>query len=161
MSINYTYTDSDSFRSTVEPGEHKIKVVGYEFGISNQGNDKLDLELRTVAEDVTIYDTLTFHPKSAWKMDTVLKCLAPSKGVALPAKGDALTIDTAFVEKYLKDATGIVLTHNEEYNGEDKTRIKKFLPCAVVSGTGHVTPIETPQDKQQDAFGKTEENVPF
>jgi hypothetical protein len=161
MSINYTYTDSDSFRSTVEPGEHKIKVVGYEFGISNQGNDKLDLELRTIAEDVTIYDTLTFHPKSAWKMDTVLKCLAPSKGVALPAKGDALSIDTAFAEKYLKDATGVVLTENEEYNGEDKTRVKKFLP--FISDTKKARDAAKTVESGQATFDGTpaEENVPF
>ena len=165
MNINYTYTDADSLRTTVEPGEHHVKVVGFEFGMSNAGNEKLDLELVTEC-GVTLYDSIAFTPKSAWKMDTVLKCFAPSKGMALPAKGSAINIDAQFVEQYLQGGKGHVITFLEPYNGVDKTRIKTYLPNK--GGNKQITPVAPQQPAPQPAQAqmdivppKAEENVPF
>ena len=103
-------------------------------------------------------------------MDTVLKCFAPSKGIALPAKGSAITIDAQFVEQYLQGGKGHVITFIEPYNGIDKCRIKTYLttvaPVPVQPQPVQPQPVQPqPQPVQAQMNivppAKKEEDVPF
>ena len=93
----------------------------------------------------------------------MLKCFAPSSGNPLPKKGDQVTVNEDFVQKYLMGSTGKVTTHNEEYpigSGNERSRIRVFHP--------DIRELKMPDAEHQDDSGQTnmleeegKSNVPF
>ena len=105
MSIEYTFSDAENLSArSIDPGDYDVTINGFEFGMAKTGTDKLDLTIRVNDLGVDLVESIFFTPRSQWKFDLALKCFSPSKGVALPEKGTAITIDSAFVTKYLMGA---------------------------------------------------------
>jgi len=158
MSIEYEYTDSDNATARpIPPGEYDTEVTGYEFGMSSSGTDKLTLTLYFPDCESTMLEDIYFTPRAQWKFDTVLKCYSPSKNIDLPNKGDRITINNEFVEKYLVGGEGRVEVREEEYNGKKRTRVGSYMPGARLSKTAG-----TPKGQQSLLDeGKGGEDVPF
>lgn len=158
MSIEYEYTDSDNATARpIPPGEYDTEVTGYEFGMSSSGTDKLTLTLYFPDVESTMLEDVYFTPRAQWKFDTVLKCYSPSKNIDLPNKGDRITINNEFIEKYLIGGQGRVEVREEEYNGKKRTRVGAYLPGARLSTT-----TGTPKGQQSLLDeGEGGEDVPF
>ena len=146
--INYTFNDSSGRPEPVEPGVHRVKCVGYEFGLTGNGNDKLDLIIQ-IKDGPKIYDTITFTEKALWKMDVVLKCFAPSKKLQVPAKGQDISVNEAFVEKFIEGGTceaDIILDVWEKPDGTKgmpKNKIGNFkIPTTQTSARIEPEPVE-------------------
>lgn len=122
-----TFQDSENIVMMVPPGEYVVECVGYEFGLSRQGNETLSLTLRQEPDGAIVYDTLTFTQNAAWKIDTALKCLLPSKGIPKLPKGKEIDITEDFCAKYLLNARGRVDLIIEEYNGKEKNKVQSYL----------------------------------
>jgi hypothetical protein len=104
----YTFRNAINRPPAEEPGDYTIKVIGFEFATaSTSGNEMLQLKLET-ENGVLVHDNLVFTEKAWWKIDTALKCLMPSKGLALPNEDDTFDIDDDFATNALLGATGRV-----------------------------------------------------
>lgn len=158
MSIQYEYNDSDNQSARpIPPGEYDCEVTGYEFGMSSSGTDKLTLTLHFPDCESSKMEDIYFTPRAQWKFDTVLKCFTPSKNQDLPNKGERITINNEFVEKYLIGGNGRVEVREEEYNGKKRTRVALYLPGARLSTT-----TGTPKGQQSLIDeGEGGEDVPF
>jgi hypothetical protein len=153
--INYTYNDQSSRASFVEPGDYVATIVGFTFGISGQGNDKIDFEL--LLPDCKIYDSVAFTEKAAWKFDTMLKCFTPNKeGGAIPAKGTAVAIDEEFINKNLVGASGWVTTFIDVFNDTKRSKVSVYIDAAKKKLTG--TAVEQ-VDRAEEL--DVEGNTPF
>jgi hypothetical protein len=127
---NYKYGDSDNVLLFVELGDYVVEINDVAFGLSKQGNDKIDLKLKVEKTGTTVYDVLTFSEKAFWRIDTCLK----SCGVKI-AKGE----DAEFNKERLKEGQryikliglrGWVTLGVEEYpvgSGKKKNKVLTWL----------------------------------
>jgi hypothetical protein len=157
MSIDYQFTDADNNSPRkVEPGEYKVEVTGFEFGMSTTGKDKLTIDLNVKEADVTLKEDIYFTPSAQWKFDTVIKCFAPSKKKRPPSKGDRVTVNDAFVEEYIQGGTGEVTIEDDEHNGNVRSRVKVFKAGAHLSepgaGSGQANLLEDEEDSKDVPF---------
>lgn len=127
MAIRYTYTDAEPVGDAyINPGEYRVQVISYQFGLSKSGNDKIDIRYRVLETGTTLSESIAFTEKAQWKFDLLLKCIAPSKNIALPAKGQQIEIDAGFIQTYLLNGTGQVTVGEEEYNGKMRSKITSY-----------------------------------
>ena len=139
MSIDYTYTDAspEPEKRDIAPGDYSCTVAGYAFGMTTSGNDKLDLTLRLEEVDAELVDAIYFTPRSQWKFDLVLKCFASSKGLTLPGKDAALTINDTFVDNYLMGGKGKITVFKDSWVGSDgqtrqTSKVKSYHPDSTL-----------------------------
>ncbi len=161
MSIEYEYTDADNNSPRrIKPGEYNVKVVGYEFGLSATGKEKLVLNLHFGELDVDFKDDIYFTSAAAWRMDTVLKCFTSSLGQDLPKAGDRLIINQDFVDRCINGGTGRVRVVEGTYNGKPRTEIKAYLAgtpnLSTTEDTGAGSGQSTMLDGEEDDV-----DVPF
>ena len=155
MSIDYEYTDADNAsQRPIPPGEYDCEITGYEFGMSQAGTDKLTITLHIPDCEANMSEDIYFTPKAQWKFDTVLKCFCPSKNRDLPNKGDRITVNNDFVEKYLIGGEGRIDVKEEEYNGKKRSRVAAYLPGVRLSTTSGTS-------KGQQNLLEEDEDVPF
>jgi hypothetical protein len=110
----------------LDAGDYEIEVKSVEFGFSQAGNEKADLQLNVLAHDgKIIYDTLTFTERAFWRIDQALKSL----GIA-QAKGDAFEIS----EELLVGKRGWVSLVIEEWNEKKRNKVGEWLADAPSSG---------------------------
>ena len=166
MPIEYTYTDAspEPENRDIPPGDYNAKVTGYSFGMTTSGNDKLDLTLHLEDVDAEMVESVYFTPRSQWKFDLVLKCFTPSKGLALPGKDSAITINEQFVENYIMGGSGKITVFKDSWTANDgstreTSRVKNFHPT---------TTLEKPVDGGRGSTGQTnliqeddDEGAPF
>lgn len=134
--IEYEYTDSDNNSPRkIEPGEYEVKVVGFEFGLSPSGTEKLTLNLEFQDIGVKFKDDVYFTPAAAWRMDTVLKCFAASLKVDLPKVGERVSINDDFVNSRLMNGEGRVLVKERMYKEKKQTDIT-YLAGVTLKPTG-------------------------
>lgn len=136
---SFTFNDSDNLTRLVDPGEYMAEIIGFEFGYSRSGNETLTLVLRQEPDGVIVFDTLTFTEKAFWRIDTMLKCFLPSKGIGKLDKGKTFDINEKFCERFLLNARGPVKLIKEEYPvGTDKwkNRVDAFNVPDVVPMLG-------------------------
>lgn len=79
----YKFQDSDNMALLVEPGDHIIEVVGYEFTLSKVGgHQQIKLKVTNVdpatlevipGKSAKWQDILTLSEKALWRADTFLK----------------------------------------------------------------------------------------
>jgi hypothetical protein len=160
--INYTYTDAENVsRRPIDPGEYRVKIKGFEFGMAKTGTDKLDLTLVFPDIDNELIESVFFTAKSQWKFDLVLKCFGPSKKNALPEKGTEITVNEDFVTKYLLGAIGRVTVDDEEYplgSGNTRSRVKAYHPDETIAKPVKMTVGKaTQQANEMD----DDEGIPF
>jgi len=125
----FTFNDSDNQARLVDPGEYFAEVVGYEFGYARSGNETLTLVLKQEPDGALVFDTLVFTQKAFWKIDTMLKCFLPSKGVGKLDKGKTFDINEDFCEKHLLNARGPVKLMVDEYpkdSGKLKNKVETY-----------------------------------
>jgi len=124
--ISYTYEDRGAIPALLDAGDYEIEVKSVEFGFSQAGNEKADLQLNVLAHDgKIIYDTLTFTERAFWRIDQALKSL----GIA-QAKGDAFEIS----EELLVGKRGWVSLVIEEWNEKKRNKVGEWLADAPSSG---------------------------
>jgi len=124
--ISYTYEDRGAIPALLDAGDYAIEVKSVEFGFSQAGNEKADLQLNVLAHDgKIIYDTLTFTERAFWRIDQALKSL----GIA-QAKGDAFEIS----EELLVGKRGWVSLVIEEWNEKKRNKVGEWLADAPSSG---------------------------
>jgi hypothetical protein len=148
MAIRYTYTDATSGGDAyIPPGEYQAQVIEYQFGLSKAGNDKLDIKFRVLETGTTLSESIAFTEKAQWKFDLLLKCISPSKGVRLPAKGQQIEIDASFINTYLLNGVGRVTVGEEEYNNQMRSRI-----IGYIDGKPDQTTTPPPQQGYQQRY---------
>jgi hypothetical protein len=149
--IEYEYTDSDSDKPRRIPvGEYEAKVVGYEFGLSPQGTDKLSLDLYFGELDMKWKDDIYFTKAAAWRMDTVLKCFAASLKVDLPKAGERVVINNKFVEDRLVNGVGRVKVKDREYQGKTLCDITYLAGVTLKTGAGKTSMIAEEEEDDND-----------
>ena len=126
MSIAYTYEDRGSIPVLLDEGTYEVEIKSVEFGFSQAGNEKADLQLNVLAHDgKVIYDTLTFTERAFWRIDQALKSL----GIA-QAKGDAFEIS----EELLVGKRGHVQLVVEEWNEKKRNKVGEWLAVGPSDG---------------------------
>jgi hypothetical protein len=125
-SINYTFEDRGAIPALLEEGAYEVEVKSVEFGYSQAGNEKADLQLNVLSHDgKTIYDSLTFTEKAFWRIDQALKSL----GIAT-AKGESLDVS----ESLLVGKKGWVNLVVEEWNDRKRNKVGDWLANAPSGG---------------------------
>lgn len=125
----YTYRDSAPRKPYEEPGEYKVTVENFEFGIaSGSGNAILKLVLRTEA-GALVYDNLVFTDKSFWKIDHALKAFLPSKGFTAPGKNESFDLNFDYAQDRLLGASGwVLLSKSTTPGGKIRNEVESYLP---------------------------------
>ena len=125
--ISYTYEDRGAIPALLDEGAYQVEVKSVEFGYSQAGNEKADLQLNVLAHDgKTIYDTLTFTEKAFWRIDQALKSL----GIA-SEKGESVDVS----EDLLIGKKGWVKLIVEEWNDRKRNKVGEWL-AGEPSGDG-------------------------
>ena len=125
--ISYTYEDRGAIPALLDEGAYQVEVKSVEFGYSQAGNEKADLQLNVLAHDgKTIYDTLPFTEKSFWRIDQALKSL----GIA-SEKGESVDVS----EDLLIGKKGWVKLIVEEWNDRKRNKVGEWL-AGEPSGDG-------------------------
>lgn len=104
-------------------GEHVVKVLEAKEGVSQAGNDVIQLKLQVLkgsSKDAIVYDNLTLTEKALWRTKQFLD--------ALGMKSDGkLVIDLDKIE----GKTCIISVIHEEYQGKTKAKVDEFKKLAA------------------------------
>ena len=147
MSINYTFNDHPDRVSFLEPGEYIASVKEFAFGISQKGDNKLDLTL-DVGGKCTIYDTVIFTESAGWKFDQVLKCFTPNKeGGEVPPKGEAVEINDEFMNKNVLGAKGWISTMVDTWNEKKRSKVQNYISAS----TKPLNPANKEESKNEES----------
>lgn len=122
-SYKFTNQENKSF-DPVPAGDYIVEVVECEFGLTkDRGDDKMSLILRVDGKDSTLYETLTFTEKSAWRIDTFVK----STNLIIDGKSPALNQPIEFTESMVVGLRGWVTLFVDEYKGEKKNKVRVWI----------------------------------
>lgn len=105
MAIKHTFNDEDNRPDAVEPGVYLATIKTATEKISkSSGNEMLEI-IWVVDGGPDVFDYVTFSPKTAYKVDTLLKSTghAPKKGEEVELKAEDMTGWRAFLELRVED----------------------------------------------------------
>ena len=103
--IKHTYSDLDNRPDCVEPGVYPATIKTATEKISkSSGNEMLEI-IWSVDKGPDVFDYVTFGPKTAYKVDTLLKATghAPTKGEEVELKAEDMTGWRAFLDLRIED----------------------------------------------------------
>jgi len=137
--IRHEYNDLDNRPDNVDPGVYPATIRNAEEKISkSSGNDMIEIEW-LLENGLIIFDYLTFGPKTAYKVDTFLKCvdMSPDKGKTIEINADELIGKRAFIDLKIEPAS-------DDYPAKNK--VSKYC-------TNEGQPKDLPKDKDdKDPF---------
>lgn len=106
-------------------GIHDVFVVDFDFRLSSNQNDMVELKLRVPGYG-PFYDNLVFTEAAAWRIDQFLVAIGKA-----PAVGESIEIN----EDLLKGAKAKAKIGHEEYTHNEKKRTKnvvvEWLPSEI------------------------------
>jgi hypothetical protein len=105
MSIRHTYGDEDNRPDAVPAGVYTATIKSACEKISKaSGNEMLEI-IWAVDGGPDVFDYVTFGPKTAYKVDTLLKATgnAPAKGEEVELKAEDMTGWRAFLDLRIED----------------------------------------------------------
>jgi len=103
--IKHTYSDLDNRPDFVEAGVYPATIKTATEKISkSSGNEMLEI-IWSVDKGPDVFDYVTFGPKTAYKVDTLLKATghAPAKGEEVELKAEDMTGWKAFLDLRIED----------------------------------------------------------
>lgn len=154
---------SDSGVTLLPEGDYQVRIEKVEERTSQRGNDVLNFTL--IVLDASgrpttrrIFDNITLTDSARWRLDAMLDALAaPEDGTVSPG--------------WFRGKTMWVRIGEEEYNGETRNRIKRFLAPRLSSpqytqGTldsvyGYGDGDEETEDKLSNLPEIADEDIPF
>lgn len=117
---SYKYTDQDNRPPAVKPGKYKYTVTDCGFGLTRNGDDKMELSIE-IEGGARCYETLTFTQNAMWRIDTFVKSSNLLVDGKPPAKGQPIE----FTQELVVGLRGWAEFILEEYPvGSGKTRNK-------------------------------------
>jgi len=105
MAIKHQYNDLDNRPDAVEAGVYPATIKTASEKISkSSGNEMLEI-IWAVDGGPDVFDYVTFGPKTAYKVDTLLKATghAPVKGEEVELKAEDMTGWRAFLDLRVED----------------------------------------------------------
>lgn len=107
-------------------GEYGFTVIEFEKTVSKSGKKmaKINIQLDEAGRKTRIYDYLVLQESMAWKLASFFESLN------LKQKGEPLT--TMPWDKVLY-AEGRVKIKHEIYEGEERCKVDRYLPCAAAT----------------------------
>ena len=105
MAIKHTYGDEDNRPDAVPAGVYAATIKTATEKISkSSGNEMLEI-IWAVDGGPDVFDYVTFGPKTAYKVDTLLKATghAPAKGEEVELKAEDMTGWRAFLDLRVED----------------------------------------------------------
>lgn len=124
---SYQFKNQENKVFTVPAGDYIVEVVKCEFGIiksgDSAGGDKMELTLNVDGKDATLYETLTFSEKAAWKVDTFVK----SSNLKINGRPPAINEKIEFTEEMVVGLRGWATLKLEEYNGKTRNKVNAWI----------------------------------
>ncbi len=105
MAIKHQFNDEDNRPDAVEPGVYPATIKEAKEKLSkSSGNEMLEI-IWQLENGCLIFDYVTFGPKTAYKVDTLLKSTghAPAKGEEVELKAEDMTGWRAFLDLRIED----------------------------------------------------------
>jgi len=123
-------------------GEHVAQIISAEEGVSQAGNDTINLKLKVLqgsSKGAQVYDTLAITEKAMWKIKGLLEA------IGLKSEGK-IVIDLDKIEK----KTCIVEVIHEDYQGKAKAKIDGYKKLQASKTTD--------KDEEDDDFDEDDED---
>jgi len=105
MPIKHTFGDEDNRPDAMPPGVYPATIKSAEEKVSkSSGNDMIEIVWQ-LENGLTIFDYLTFGPKTLFKVDTFLKATghAPEKGKEVEINAEDIIGRRAFLDLRVED----------------------------------------------------------
>jgi hypothetical protein len=132
--LKVDFTGVEEFVKCSE-GEHIVKIDKVEEGVSEAGNDKLNVKFVVVAGASTgavIYENYALTEKALWKLKSMLSKIGIKADKKLVLDLDAMEGKRLIVE-----------VEHEEYNGNERARIKDYKKLEA-------EPVDEDEDDEEE-----------
>jgi hypothetical protein len=106
-------------RELLAPGNYELEIVDHEFGVTQKGDDKLNLQVVENNTKCNIWCNLMFTDKTGWKVKSLLRALnVGEEGVEVDVNDDMCG--------RMKGSKVWANVGIDEYNGTRRNQITRF-----------------------------------
>ena len=106
------------------PGVHKMTFTAYEFGTTQNGDEKVSLKFEK--GEIFVYKTITFKEQCFWVAVAFLAAMGHEQ-----QEGATVNMDAAMLDSLIGQDCELDIGHEDKPNGYKGNKIKSFKPQAI------------------------------